>query len=50
MLDYMRLLRQITSGAAQSRLSGYARARLAELTRFLELREADLLITITRNG
>jgi hypothetical protein len=48
-LDYMRLLRRITSGAAPSRVADYARARLAELTRFFDIREADLLITITWN-
>ena len=48
-LDYVRLLRQISRGEASTRLSAYAAARLASLSRELDLRRADVLVTITWN-
>jgi tetratricopeptide (TPR) repeat protein len=48
-LDYVRLLRRVTSGAVPSRLFDYARARLASLSQGVGLRNADVLVTITWN-
>jgi len=48
-LDYLRLLRRITSGAVPSRLFDYARARLAAISQSVGLRNADVLVTITWN-
>ncbi|HWO22090.1 MAG TPA: DUF2135 domain-containing protein [Kofleriaceae bacterium] len=48
-LDYLRFLRKIASGAAATRVPEYARARLAQITRDVGLRQADVLVTITWN-
>ena len=48
-LDYLRLLRRIQSGAVESRLVGWSRARLPEVQAAYQPEQADVLVTITWN-
>ena len=48
-LDYLRFLRRISKGELQTSASDFARRRLEELAKERDVREADVLVSITWN-